>query len=346
MLSKITLTLLLSATLILPTFSQTPETAGEYMSYLGDREGELSKKYLSYMSESAHGNRARKLEKRRQELITGIRQSLADANRLRPFKGDATLRDAFKSYWDVLLKVFNEDYHKIVNMEEIAEQSYDNMEAYLLAQEKAGEVLSAAYSRIDPVLHAFAAKNNIQIVDNETKLAKKLRAVGDVNNYYHELYLIFFKSVKQDMYVTDAFNKKDLNSLEQNRSTLLKYAKEGLSRLDTTKAFGGDGSVVTACRKVLEFNKREAEKDIPVQADFLLKSSEFEKMKKAFDAKPANKRTQEEVDRYNKAVNDINTSLAASNKTLVDLNKDREKVLNNWNDTVKKFMESHVPRGN
>jgi hypothetical protein len=328
------------------TQGQTLQTANEYMSYLGDRESELSKKYLSYMSEAAHGNRARKLEKRRQELLTGIRQSLADANKLKPFHGDASLRDAFKAYWDVLFKVFNEDYDKIVNMEEIAEQSYDNMEAYLLAQEKAGDVLATAYGRIDPVLHDFAARNNIRIIETDTRLSRKLREVGSANEYYHQLYLIFFKSVKQDLYVTDAFNKKDLNSLEQNRSTLLKFATAGLKRLDTCKAYKGDNSVVSACRKVLELHKHSAEKDVPVQADFLLKSREFEKMKKTFDATSANKRTQEDVDRYNKAVNDINTSLAAANKTLTNMNKEREKVLNNWDAASKKFMESHVPHGN
>ena len=36
-----------------------------------------------------------------------------------------------KMYYNVL----NDDYSKIINMEEIAEQSYDAMEAYILAQE-------------------------------------------------------------------------------------------------------------------------------------------------------------------------------------------------------------------
>src|SRR5688572_23034962 len=123
----------------------------QHMEFFTSRELELSKKYLDYMTQVAHGSRARKMEKRRQELIGQIRQSLVEANRLRPFKGDATLRDAYKVYWDILYKVFNEDYHKIVNMEEIAEQSYDHMEAYLLAQEKAGEVLSDAQDKIEPV---------------------------------------------------------------------------------------------------------------------------------------------------------------------------------------------------
>lgn len=316
------------------------------MEFFTSREQELSKKYLSYMGEVAHGNRARRLEKRRQELISEIRQSLTEANRLRPFKGDPTLRDAYKQYWDILLKVFNEDYHKIVNMEEIAEQSYDHMEAYLLAQEKAGEVLSEAQERIHPVYKAFAEKHNVRLIDGgDSKLDKRLRQVGQVNSYYHQIFLIFFKSYKQEAYVMEALNRKDLNAIEQNRSTLKRFADEGLQKIDTLKAFKGDGSLVTACRKVLEFHAAEAENQLPGVNDFLIKSDEFEKVKKAFETKPASKRTQADVDLYNKAVNDINAALTTSNKILTSINSGRDKVLENWNITRKRFMELHVPKG-
>jgi len=337
----ITIVLMLSASGL---FAQTPDVAVEYMDYLSSRETELSKKYLSYMSEVAHGNRARKMEKRRQELITEIKKSLGDANRLKPFKGDASLRDAYKNYWDILLKVFNEDYHKIVNMEEIAEQSYDKMEAYLLAQEKAGDVLDQAQEQVYPVVRSFAAKNNIKLIETDSRMSKQLRQVGLVNEYYHKLYLIFFKSIKQEAYMMDAFARKDINSMEQNRITLIKFAEEGLAKLDTLKPFKGDGSVITACRKVLEFHKVEAEKHVPVQNEFLIKHAEFEKLRTAFEAKPANKRTQTDVDNYNKAVNDINQALTTSNKSLETLNGSRTKVLDNWESTVKRFMEHHVPR--
>lgn len=325
--------------------AQAPATAVEYMQYLTDREQELSKKYLSYMSEVAHGNRARKMEKRRQELISAIRQSLGEAGRLRPFKGDASLRDAYKNYWDILLKVFNEDYHKIVNMEEIAEQSYDNMEAYMLAQEKAGEVLSQESEKIAPVYKAFAANNNIQLIESgDSKMEKKLRQVGRVNAYYHELFLIFFKSFKQEVYLFDSFNNKDLNGLEQNKNALIKVSEEGLAKLDTIKAFNGDGSLVTACRKVLEFHKFEAVNQVPGLSDYIIKTDEFMKMKKVYDAKPQAKLTQADVDVYNKAVEDMNKAIASSNKIGTDCNNGREKVLGNWEITKKKFMEAHVPR--
>src|SRR5688572_25696250 len=196
----LTTVLIVNAVLISPAFSQTPQTAVEYMEYLSSRDHEMSEKYLSYMSEVAHGHRARKMEKRRQELISEIRTSISDAGRLKPYKGDASLRDAYKNYWDILLKVFNEDYHKIVDMEEIAEQSYDNMEAYLLAQEKAEEVLDNASDQIPPVYKSFAVNNNINLIEKDSKTNKKLRQVGRVNTYYHQIFLIFFKSFKQEMY--------------------------------------------------------------------------------------------------------------------------------------------------
>lgn len=326
--------------------AQGPDNPVEHMEFFTSREQELSKKYLSYMGEVAHGNRARRLEKRRQELISEIRKSLAEANRLPPFKGDPSLRDAYKVYWDILLKVFNEDFHKIVDMEEIAEQSYDHMEAYLMAQEKAGEVLGDAQEQIHPVYTAFAAKNNVRLISaGDSKLDKRLRQVSAVNAYYHQVFLIFFKSYKQEAYVLEALNRKDINGVEQNRSTLVRFAEEGLQKMDTLKAFKGDGSLATACRKVLEFHKAEGEKHLPGVNDFLLKSDEFEKIRKAFEAKPAAKRIQEDIDIYNQAVNDINGALNNSNKLLTAMNSGREKVLNNWDVMRKRFMELHIPKG-
>ena len=319
--------------------------AVEHMRFFTSREHELSEKYMDYISQVTHGNRARKMEKRRQEVIGQIRQSLNEANRLCPYNGDASLREAYKKYWDILLKVFNEDYHKIVDMEAIAEQSYDQMEAYMLAQEKAGEVLSDAQDEIEPVFNAFAAKNNIRLVEaGETKLDKQLRQAAAVNTYYHRLYLIFFKTYKQEAYVMDALSRKDLNGLEQNRHTLLKFADEGLAKLDTVKAFKGDGSLATTCRKVLEFQKVEAEKQLTTISDFLLKNDEFEKMKKTFDAKPAGRRTQADIDAYNKAIGEFNTAMQSSNKLLTAMNTSREKVLQNWDATTKRFLELHVPK--
>ena len=228
----------------------------------------------------------------------------------------------------------------------VSDDGWRKAHAKLLAQEKASEVLAAAQERIQPVYTAFAEKHNVRLVDGgESRLDKRMRQVGLVNAYYNQVFLIFFKSYKQEAYVMEALNRKDVNGLEQNRGTLIRYADEGLRRLDTLEGFKGDGSLATACRKVLEFHKREGESQLPGVNDYLMKSDEFEKIKKAFDAKPANRRTQDDIDAYNQAVEDINAAVNSSNQMLTAINNGRENVLNNWNVTRKRFMELHVPKG-
>lgn len=81
----------------------------EYMDVFTDKEEQLSTKYLSYMSEVAHGRKARKLEKRRIEVVNELKEAVREAAKMKPFNGDVSLRDAYKNYWNVTLSVFNED---------------------------------------------------------------------------------------------------------------------------------------------------------------------------------------------------------------------------------------------
>lgn len=325
-------------------WSQVPDNPVEHMSALSEREELLQKKYLSYMSEVAHGERARKMEKRRNELITSIQEAIREGSRLRPYKGDPTLRNVYVEYWNVLLHIFKEDYHKIVDMEEVAERSYDMMEAYLLAQEKVDEKLHQAYVKVSDGYRDYAAKHSVTLTEGqETKLSRKMEQIGLVNNYMNQLFLIYFKSSVQDTNLSDLLKANDINGVEQTKNALLKYSTEGLQRLDTVKAFKGDGSMITACRKVLEFHRAEAEKNIPIMANYMIKADEFNKIKKSYESKPANKRTQADIDAFNKAVDDINKHAQLYNTNAEELNSARNKVITNWNQTRKRFMDQHIP---
>jgi hypothetical protein len=258
------------------------------------------------------------MEKRRQELIVSIQQAIRDAGKLRPYKGDISLRNAFADYWNILLLVFKEDYHKIVDMEEVAEQSYDLMEALMLAQEKVDEKLSTAYAKIPVAYEAFASKHNVTLTDGEeTKVARKLNKVSQVNVYVNQLFLIYFKSAVQENNLASAMNAKDINAVEQSKNALVTFAQEGLTRLDTIKAFDGDASLINACRKALQFHKSEGETRITPMADYLIKADEFTKIK-------------------NKGAQNFNTLSE-------QLFKDRVKSGESWNTARKQFMDKHMP---
>jgi len=327
----------------LSTNGQAIENPGEYMTAIYQARTEMDARYMQYLSAAAHGRRARKVEKLRQEVLESINQSKYKTTDLPKYKGDNTLRQGSIDYITLCYRVFNEDYKKIVDMEELAEQSFDGMSAYLLLQEKVTEKLTEASTKLQNTSKEFAAKYNVKIDDTQSALGSKLDVAGKLNDYTNELFLIFFKCNWQDKEMTTAMNNKKVNDVEQARNALLRYANEGLKGVDTLKSFNNDPSLANACRDVLKYYKKMAETDMPKLTDFYLKEENFNKAKKAFDSKSDGSRTQADIDAYNKAVKEYNESINSFNKTNNAINKERNEVMNTWEAAQKKFQDANMP---
>lgn len=322
--------------------AQTFENAGEYMDHISKANSALTEKYLGYLSAASHGKSTRKVEKRRQEVVNAISDTRYNIMGMPPYKGDRSLKDTTVAYLKMLNYIFNEQYGKIVNMEEIAEQSYDAMEAYLMAQEKAQEKLAEASKKQRDMQKQFADKNNVTLIESENELEAKMKIVDAVMDHYNDVYLISFKCYKQEAYLMDAIDRKNLVSIEQNNNSLQKFAEEGLDKLKTLKGYNNDPSLIVACRDLMNFYKMEAGKGAAI-SDFFLKQENFAKLKKQFDAKSGSKRTQQDVDQFNKAVNETNAAIEDFNKTNNELNKARSSVTDNWNKVYKKYMDTYIP---
>lgn len=323
--------------------AQSFETAVDYLNYINKANSDLTVKYLVYLSAVSHGKSARKVEKRRFEVVNAITDTRYTISSMPPWKGDRSLKDTSVAYLKLLFSVFSEDYGKIVNMEEIAEQSYDAMEAYLLAQEKAYEKLNEAGKKQHEMQRVFAKNNNINLIENESETEAKSKIVSEVMDHCNDVYLVFFKAYKQEAYLMDAVAKKNVVAIEQSLSSLKKFAEEGMEKLKDLKGYGGDASLIAACRNMMIYYKNESTKG-PAITDYFLKEEEFNKIKKAFESKPSNKRTQHDVDQYNNAVNDINNVMNKFNSTMNELHKQGTSALNDWNKTYSKYMDEHMPR--
>jgi exonuclease VII small subunit len=326
-----------------PSMAQAIENPGEYITALYSARTDMDAKYMQYMSAASHGRGARKVEKLRQQVLESITQSRYKTTDLPKYKGDNTLRQGSIDYIQLVYRVFNEDYKKIVDMEELAEQSFDEMQAYLLLQEKVSEKLQQASANVQKAVKDFAAKYNVTLQEDKTALGNKLEVAGKLNEYTNDVFLIFLKCNWQDKEMTKAMNNKKLNDVEQARNALLSYANEGLKALDTLKVFNGDPSLANACKEVLKYYKKMAETDMPKLTEFFLKEENFTKMKKSFEAKSAGNRTKEEVDAYNKAVNEYNNGINAFNQVNNKVNKERTQILNTYDAAEKKFNDTHMP---
>ncbi|PWT76577.1 MAG: hypothetical protein C5B59_06205 [Bacteroidetes bacterium] len=315
---------------------------GDYMTEIAKARGDMDVKYMQYVSAAAHGRRARKVEKLRQQVLDNITECRYKTTGLPKYKGDNSLRQASIDYIQFCYRVFNEDYKKIVDMEELAEQSFDEMQAYILLHEMVSQKLHEASANLQKATADFATKYNINLIEDQSPLSAKMEVASKLNHYSNNVYLIFFKCNWEDNQMVTAMNNKKLNDMEQSRNALARYANEGFKTLDTMKVFEGDPSLANACRETLTFYKNLAEKDMAQLTDFFLKQDDFEKTKKAFDAKSGNA-TKQDVNDYNKAVKELNNAVNAFNQTNNKVNNNRKQVLNDWDNAEKKFADAHMP---
>ena len=228
-LSILILTLITSA----KTFGQDLINPGAYMNAIGNAHLEMNKKYMAYMSAAAHIHRKRKIEKMRLQALESIQKSLGMTGDLPYYKGDNSLRKSSIDYIKFCYNVFNDDYAKIVNTEEIAEQSYGAMEAFILLQEKTDEKIKQASAQMQEADKAFAAKYNVTITKQKDELGEKMDEAGNLTNYTNKVYLIFFKCFWQDGEIVKAMNTGKITTVEQGRTSLIRYANEGLLGLDS-----------------------------------------------------------------------------------------------------------------
>lgn len=333
--------LAITMTLVMSNISFS-QSSVEHMNELSTAFAELKNDTWKYLRTITKGRSARKSEKKRSQLLDQYKTQIAVVESVKPYKGDASLKDATLKYLNMSYTIIKEDYDKIVDMEAVAEESYDAMEAYILANKRANEKLSDASDELKLAEKTFAAENNITLTEAESdRKSEKIEEAGKMLNYYNKVYLIFFKVYKQEAYALSAQQAQDITAFEQNVNALLMEADAALAKLDTLSAYEGDKDLIASAKVAVQFYKDEAENGFPKVTDFYIKKDNFDKANEIMESKKKKDRTQEDVDKYNKAVNEYNEAVGTFNETNETLNKNRSDMLDDWNKSVESFFKAH-----
>lgn len=322
--------------------AQGGETAGQYMEKVGKEFKEIQAATWDYTKSAANNKSARKINKRRLELIQQIDASTRNVSKLPPFARKTYFKDSVLSFLKMQKIVIAEDYAKIMDLEDIAESSYDAMEAYFKAREIASQKLELSSTRVNEAYKAFAKENNINLIDGEDdKITKQLAVADEVYSHYNEVYLIFFKAYKQESYFLAALNKGDIAGMEQNKSMLETLSMECTEKLKKIKAFRGtDNSILKPALELMNFYKMESSTKFSSLIEYQTKAIAFEKSKKAFEA--IKNKTNSDINNYNNLIGEFNNSLNAFNKTNSELNNSRSSLLNNWNKASQNFTAKYL----
>lgn len=331
--------------LFISTTTAFSQTAVEYLNSMTAEFGTIKNGYFDYINQVAHGKSAKKAEVKRQEVLTILKNSKNKISKMKGYNGKTTLRDSLISYLNLSYNVMANDYAKIMDMEAIAEQSYDLMEAYVTAQEIANQKINTGSEMVNAQVAAFAAENNITMAESsEDSRDKIIKIANKVMKFQSDLNLLLFKSSFQEQQMIQALSAGNISLVQQSRTALIQASKEGLKSLDTIPSYKGDGTLEVALRNLLNFYQDEANNQIPSLLDFFLAKENFEKIKKVIDSKPKGSASKEEIDQYNAALTKYNESINLYNTKNTELNTKRSKLINEWNAAGNAFLDKQIPK--
>nr|WP_321244118.1 hypothetical protein [uncultured Psychroserpens sp.] len=337
---KLTLAFLFIVTSIT---AQNFKNASEYLDFVGEEQQEITKNMWKYTKAVAHSRSDRSIDGKRKKLLKTIDQAIAKITKANGF-GDDDYKSKVLRHMTFNKNLLNQDYAKIIDMKEVAEQSYDAMEAYILAQEMADQKMEESQQEYEKNFYAYAAKHSIQIIESESDLGKKMKISNEVFEHYHDMYLVYFKVYINEIYLMEAVEKSDISAIQQNANALAAAAKEGLEILKTKTAYKKDQSIINATKKAFEFFIEEGEIQIPKITEFLILNEDFEKIKANIEQTAERKRTKEQIDNYNKKVKEINKGADTYNKVNAQLNTKRQDAINGLNNTNANFLSKHIPK--
>lgn len=328
--------------LVAHSYSQNFKNASEYLDFVGKEHTAISRSMWNYTKAIAHSKRDKTIRGKRNVLIKTMERSIGKIQKANGFDGDDYKNKVLKQL-NFNLDLLNHDYAKIIDMKEVAEQSYDLMEAYMLAQEMADKKMEEAQQQYETDFYAFANKHNINIVESNTDLSKKMEISNEVFKHYNEMYLTYFKVYINEIHLMDALGTSDLGAIEQSANALSETANEGLEKISTHKVYKGDKSIINITKEAFVFFKDEAENKVSKMIDFLLLQENFNTIKNTLDRTPERKRTKAQIDNYNEQVNLLNKGVKDYNKINTDLNKKRNILINKLNTANDRFLAKHIP---
>jgi hypothetical protein len=305
----------------------------------------ISKNTWKYTLAVAHSKSARKIDHTRKGLIKSIQNAkMKIENAKDGYKGDIEYRDQMIAYLTISESHINEEYDKIIDLQEVAEKSYDAMEAYILARELVNNKINNELYKLNTNQKLFANKYGIHVSENKTELSKKMAISNEVFKDQSALYLIFFKANNTDINLMNAIAKKDLGAIQQNTAALEQIVEEGFAELKIMKPHKDDSTLLNATKKAMEFYQKVAREYSPKIIAFMMLNEKMSESNVVMNNKAPKDKTNEEINTFNKLVSEVNKEIGNYNKLNTQLTNDKNLMINNWNVASQSFVSKHVPK--
>ena len=287
----------------------------DYNNYIMKEMTLAVQKNFEYISFNVHSEEFDLLEEKRNEVILQITQSREKVRNMPPLDGDFRLRDEAVEALNEYQLAFELDYKDIIGLKRKSKDSFEAMEAYWKAEDKAEDKVNKATTRLRKAQQVYASKNNMKVVEGKAddELEQKMAKITAVNNYWREIYLQFFKVSKEYDQLWNLLSEEKAEPLDRQRKQVIKTIDSVLPILKAKTGFKGDVEFRDQTIDLIEYYKRVAQTDFVKIVEVLLK-----------------KPTQEEIDLVNSIINNCNA--------------DHERLVYNWNIASKDLFKNNVDK--
>lgn len=311
---------LLLAILPLLTHAQESEfnlkNPGDYNNFIMKEVIATVQKNFEYISLSVHSDEYDQLEKKRKEVVNEIVKAKEHIREMPPLEGDTRLRDEAVDVLDEYKTAFELDFKSILQLKRKSKDSYEAMETYFDAQNKAEEKVNKATRQLRKAQQVYAEKNNMRVVDSRSDdvLEKKMNKISEVNEYWRSLFLDYFKVSKQYDKMWDALSEQKAGPLHHQRELTLKLIEDILPLLKSKPTFNGDSEFRDQTINLIEYYQSIAKVD-------------FEKIISHLTKKTMEPRDVEEV-----------------NAIISKCNSDHERLTYNWNIASQDLFRKNIDK--
>ena len=186
------------------------KNAADYNNYIMKEMAVAVQKNFEYISFNIHSDEFELMEIRRKDVMQQIIQSKEKIKRMPALDRDTRLRDEAVEALNEYLNAFELDYKNIIGLKKKSRDSYEAMEAYWKAEDKAEAKVNKATVRLRKAQQAYASKNNMTVAEGkaDNELDQKMTRITAVNNYWREIYLPFFKVSKEYDLLWDVLSRE------------------------------------------------------------------------------------------------------------------------------------------
>lgn len=297
----------------LSTQAQNFSNPVEYNNFIVEEQSKVVARNLQYMSFSVHSNDYQAIEQRRLAVTQQLKKSIRRVSAMPSYEGDNKLKEGMLNALELYLEAFTIEFNEANLLKAKSEESYEAMEDYFEAQDKAEKKLKRAAEKVDKAQIAFAEKNDMQI-RREGNASDGLSVVSEVNEYSRKVFLAYFKTSKSNAGFYDAMGEQKAALMEKKRQELMKSTSESFLQLRGIGPFKGDKAYRDITVKLVGYFQAMAKKEYAE----LVRITEKDK-----------NLTQADVDKYNQIIDKMN-------------NKSAE-LVNQFNIEQNRLLQKHIP---